>query len=327
MNDLELQRKEIPPRSKPHGNYCWQQNEMYDLVQKVVGPNALAVYVNLTRKAYGYEATLKYTLRELAADMGQSHAKVGRELRVLRHINVVRLKVTGGKRPSEWELTDLRELAKCWGATHNRRTGSFELSQRSMGRLKDDVNRLRRELQGKAGKMRGVGLGASPPSSHSERDTSVSPERHQCYARETQTGSHLLIENRRQENSLSPTPFHIAESRKNEDIPDERRTEMSLKLACDLFCGVMGEFKNHLVNPSRPKLSHLDDGYEDWRRFGFESLGVVDVSKSGDSVRLVLCASDKSAAEAGLEKYRRTFDSSMRHWFGREVRLEWQSVS
>jgi hypothetical protein len=33
---------------------------------------------------------------------------------------------------------------------------------------------------------------------------------------------------------------------------------------------------------------YLNDGYDDWLRFGFENLGVVDVSESAGSVRLVL---------------------------------------
>jgi hypothetical protein len=183
MAEPEWKDKVLPARGKPNGNFCWQQNEMYDLVQKVVGPTALAVYVNLTRKAYGYDAKLKCALRELAADMGQSHATVGRELTVLKHVNVVRLKVAGGNRPSEWELTDLRELARCWGATYNRRTSSFELSQQLTERLKDEVDRLRRELQGKAGKTRRVAwtcqfrpISRETLASH-QRDISVTPER------------------------------------------------------------------------------------------------------------------------------------------------------
>jgi hypothetical protein len=326
MTEHEWKREMIPARSKPNGHYCWQQNEMYDLVQKIVGPTAFAVYANLTRKAYGYDPRLKFALRGLAADMGQSHATVGRELTVLKRLNVVRLKVAGGNRPSEWELTDLRELVKCWGATYNKRTGSCELDQLSTECLRDQVDRLRRDLQGKTDKTRSVSLSDSIPSPNFERDASVSPERQQCYSRETQTGSHHLIENRRQENNLSPTPFHVGELSKSKDFPDERRIEMSLKRACDLFCGVMNEMKDHLVVAGRPQLAHLEDSYEDWRRFRFESLGVVEASESDDSVRLVLCASDTAAAQLGLAKYRKTWHSSLVRWFGCKVDVQWQSV-
>jgi DNA-binding transcriptional ArsR family regulator len=320
MTEPECKGNVIPSRGKPNGHFCWQQNEMCDLVQKVVGPTALAVYANLTRRAYGSNA-IKCTVRELAAAMGQSHATVSRELTVLKYIEVVRVKVAGGNRPSEWELTDLRELAKLWGATYNRRTCFFELSQRSIEYLKKKVDRLRIELQGKAGKSRRIASSASIPSPKSERDTSVSPERQQRYSRGTQTVLHL-IENRKQENDLSPTPFHVGEFRKDKELPDEGGTCV---IARDLFFGVMDDLKEHLVNPGRPRFAHLDDGYEDWLRFGFGSLDVV-AARGGDDgiVRLVLCSSDPSSAQAGLSKYRKAWDRSARFWFGCEVVVEWQ---
>ncbi len=90
MTEAEGKGPEIPARGKPIGNFCWQQNEVYDLFQKVVGPLAFAVYANLTRKAYGYDATLECALRELAEDMGISHATVGRELAVSCPLGLVR---------------------------------------------------------------------------------------------------------------------------------------------------------------------------------------------------------------------------------------------
>jgi hypothetical protein len=89
----------------------------------------------------------------------------------------------------------------------------------------------------------------------------------------------------------------------------------------------MADMKRHLVNPGRPRLSHLEDGYEDWQRFGFENIGVVKVTESGRCFRLVLSASDSLAAQDGLTKYRMTWNSTVRCWFfGREVQVEWQSV-
>ena len=85
--------------------------------------------------------------------------------------------------------------------------------------------------------------------------------------------------------------------------------------------------KDHLVNPSRPQLPHLQDGYEDWQRFGFESLGLVAVRETADAVRLVLCGLDPERAEAGLAKYRATWDAAVRHWFPCKVEIEWEPIS
>jgi hypothetical protein len=339
MTESGSQGLSISVRGRPTENFCWQQNELYDLMQKIVGPTAFAVYANLTRRAYGCNGWLKCSLRSIAGDMGVSHATVGRELEVLKYLNLIRLRAAGGNRQTEWELMDLKQLAKLWGATYNKQKASFELSWQTTDRLRAEVELLRKELQGKIKKMpppptpenlsfqSTVNTRAYVPVGDSRRDANVSPERHERHARETQTCSQQIKENRRQENNLSPTPFHVVELRKSKDVPDERKNEMSLKRARDLFCGVMDDLKDHLVDSCRPQLSHLGDGYEDWVRFGFENLGVVDVSESAGSVRLVLCASDKSAAEVGLEKYRTTLESRVRYWFGREVRLYWQSVA
>jgi hypothetical protein len=137
-----------------------------------------------------------------------------------------------------------------------------------------------------------------------------------------------IKENRKQENkNLSPTPFPLAESLaelwKGKNVPDERKAELSLKRARDLFCGVMANLKDHLVNHDRPRLPHLEDGYKDWRRFGFDSLGVMDAIEAQGRVRLVLCASDAAAAQTGLVKYRKTWDAATLRWFGCEVEIVW----
>jgi DNA-binding transcriptional ArsR family regulator len=206
MTEPERNGKVILARGRPNGNFCWQQNEIYDLFQKIVGPTALAVYANLTRKAYGGDPNLKCTLRELAAYMGQSRATVGRELKVLEHLGVIRLKVSGGSRPTAFELTNLTELGRGWGAIYDKRTSSFELPRQSTECLMAQVDQLRRELQGKAGRVRSAILSPSISAPTSERDTIVPPERHQCHTGETQTGSHPLMENRRRENN-HPLPL------------------------------------------------------------------------------------------------------------------------
>ena len=333
MNKHERLDLGLPARGRPRGNFCWQQNEFYDLFQPVVSATCSVVYAQLTRRAF--ESKFRCSARALAEKTCLSHAAVWRAFTVLECLGLLRVTGRGGNRASEITLVDLEALAKALGASRDRRTGEYAFSQRTRELLLEKATAIERRLQGKKNvsqgrqqtstslSSEGVPLISSIPS---ERDASGTPERQERLVRETQTGPHLFKENGRQENDLSPTPFHVGQLSKSKDFPDERRIELSLKRACDLFCGVMNEMKDHLVDPGRPQLGHLDDGYEDWRRFRFESLGVVEASEFYDSVRLVLCASDTAAAQLGLAKYRKTWNSSLVRWFGCEVDVQWQSL-
>lgn len=68
------------------------------------------------------------------------------------------------------------------------------------------------------------------------------------------------------------------------------------------------------------------DGYEDWQRFGFDSLAVEAARKHDGELVLVLSASNPEVAKQGLEKYRKTWEASTRQCFGCTVRVEWQAV-
>jgi DNA-binding transcriptional ArsR family regulator len=268
--------------------------------------------------------------------MGVSHATVGRELEVLKYLYLIRLRAAGGNRQTEWELMDLKQLAKQWGATYNKQKATFELSCQTTDRLRAEVERLRKELQGKIKKMSpptrenlsfqsAVTTRACVPAGDSRRDANVSPEKHERHAGETQTLSQQIKENIRQENNLSPTPFRSEDLTNCKGVFDEREVSTLLNRAQVLFAAAIENLKDHLVDSGRPRLSHLEDGYENWRRFRFDSLGVIGVSKTNDSFRLTLCASDAALAQAGLEKYRKTWEASMRRWFEREVHIEFQT--
>jgi hypothetical protein len=92
------------------------------------------------------------------------------------------------------------------------------------------------------------------------------------------------------------------------------------------FSGAIDTFKNHLVNPGRPRFSHTADGYSDWRRYGFESLAVEAVRERDGVIELVLSATDPEAALAGIEKYCPTWQASIHAAFGRELRIRWARV-
>jgi DNA-binding transcriptional ArsR family regulator len=72
----------IPTRGKPHGDFAWQDNELYEVFQPLIGPHAVSVYATLTRRAYPGQK-IRYSVRDLAAKTGQSPATVSRSLEIL----------------------------------------------------------------------------------------------------------------------------------------------------------------------------------------------------------------------------------------------------
>ena len=208
---------EIPARGRPRGNFCWQQNELYDLFQPIIGATAHLIYTHLTRKAF--DAKFRCSVRELARRTGLSHSTVSRALAVLESVGLLRVRAGGGNRASEIELVDLESLARRLGATHNKRTGMFGFPEETVDHLRAVVAKTQQKLQGKrkdVNAIQTIGEGSTDrqsldegggPSffSLSERDTSVLPERHQGCTRETQTGSQQI--KRKQNTRKQPIPY------------------------------------------------------------------------------------------------------------------------
>jgi hypothetical protein len=96
-----------------------------------------------------------------------------------------------------------------------------------------------------------------------------------------------------------------------------------LEGAAVLFASVIDELHDHLVNPDKPRLSHLEDGHDDWVRYSFNDIGLVSATRREGIVELVLSAVDPNAAIAGLRKYAKQWDELTREWFGCEVRVQW----
>lgn len=337
MTEAELKRPPVLPRGKPSG-FCFQENELYRVFQPLIGSTAVALYCNLSLCVFGYDARFTFSRSSLATLSRMSRATVARELSVLAHLGMVTIRACGGNLQSEGELSNLRQLAESMGAVPGKRTRWLALPPETAKNLKAEVIELRRRLQGKEKKVATgptqvgspaqlqVEVSSSASMPDSKRDASVSPEGHQPHTRETQAEVQQIKENRRQENALSLTPFRSGDLWKSKDVSDENKAASSLKCARDLFCGAMNELKHHLVDPSRPHLAHLGDGYEDWQRFGFESLGAVKATQAHDSIRLLLCASDPAVAKTGLTKYCRTWAAIALRWFGCTVTIEWQST-
>ena len=139
---------EVKLRDKRRPGHCWQDNELYDVFQPIVGTQAVSVYVNLTRDCYG-ETVVNYTLRKLAETMGVSRAAVWRNLAVLQSVGVLRLVKAKGSGHSSCELCDLKDAAEALGGVYSSRRSSFVLSTEKITELRARVAAVRESMQGK----------------------------------------------------------------------------------------------------------------------------------------------------------------------------------
>ncbi len=107
----------------------------------------------------------------------------------------------------------------------------------------------------------------------SQRNARVSLTTRQSSTRETQTGNHLLKEERI-ERSPSPTPSHDGEAQKNKDSPDEEEPDPLLRWARIKITGVMKDMVSHLLDTSKPQKRRFANGFGEWEKFGLNSLAV-----------------------------------------------------
>lgn len=137
----------VKVRDKRRPGHCWQDNELYDAWQPIVGPHAVNVYVNLTRDAYA--STIEYSVRKLADATGISKSAVWRNLKVMEHVGMLRLETGAGSAGSVCELLDLKEAAEKLGAVYNRQRASFLFTDMAVARLRAGVTEMRRRMQEK----------------------------------------------------------------------------------------------------------------------------------------------------------------------------------
>jgi DNA-binding MarR family transcriptional regulator len=145
MEDIKLRDKRKP-------GHCWQDNELYDAFQPIVGPHAVLVYVHLTRESYS--ATVSYSLRKLADATGISRSAVWRNLAVLEYVGILRLQRGEGSAQSTCVLLDLKEAAERLGAVYNRKRSSYVFTDVAIAKLRAEVTALRKRLhQSKANEI------------------------------------------------------------------------------------------------------------------------------------------------------------------------------
>jgi hypothetical protein len=328
MNEAASDYAEIPPRGEPTPPFCWVGNEVFDVWLPIMGADCLTLYALFARRVY-FDPKLKHTVRELAEATEIGITTVSRCLKILEYLRLVKLTRFGGSKDSECELKDSWFAANRLGVTYDSGTHSYSLPPQVAQRLISEVKAIREKQQGKMPQSTPRGAPRTcgkPPLRVSQRNASVSPAIRQRAARETQTGTHLIREEGRTEEVLSPTPSHDGEAQKAKDSPDEDEPDPLLRWARIKFTGVMKDMGNHLLDSSRPPVPHLANGFAEWERFGFDSLAVEAAAWRGEVLVLVLSASDPAAARRGLDKYRKKWEASLHKWYKCEVNVELQQA-
>ncbi len=196
-------------RDRRRPGHCWQDNELYDAFQPIIGPHAVLVYVHLTRDCY--TGKVDYSIRDLADATGLSRMGVWRNLLVLEHVGILRLQKGRGSAASSCELLDLKDAAERLGGVYNRRQASFVFTDSLTAKLRLEVTELRKNMQKKPAKDDSVCVPQSDANVRKsvvvpirESDTSVTLEGDLCHS---DGGSHQYSEQDTILNTNpSPTP-------------------------------------------------------------------------------------------------------------------------
>jgi hypothetical protein len=225
---------------------------------------------------------------------------------------------------------DLKELCRHLGGARKKQAASYILPESTFEQMRARIQLLRIEQSGKGGTKREQGRqskarkgGGNLFPAVSQRNTSVPQVKHHCFARETQAPPHLLPQNTKHANCPTPNPpTHDGEAQKSKNDPDREEPDGLLRDVRALFTGVMKDLGNHLLDTSKPPNPRFKNGGQEWEDFAFGSLAVKAAERRGAVLALTLSTSNPAAARAGLVKYRRTWEPSLRRWYVCEVTWE-----
>ena len=157
MNDAN----QVRVRDKRKPGHCWQDNELYDTFQPVIGAPVTNVYANMTRWAYGAE--VKMGLREIASESGVSRSTAQRAVLAMQAMGMIRIRRGSGVKAASYDLLDLKEAAIAHGADWHPQRNSYVLSAGKITHLRKVVNKA-------------VGAAAVSIASVPHRDASVPRE-------------------------------------------------------------------------------------------------------------------------------------------------------
>ena len=316
---------EVRVRDKRQPGYCWQDNELIDVFQPIVGAIGVAVYVNLTRAAYG-ESRVTYTVRKLADTMGPGTGRtsVWRSLRVLEHVGVLRLIKGKGSGESICELCNLKDAAEALGAVYNSRRTSFALPEERIAAERAKVEALLRATQGKK-PVKAVpdcvpqrdtnneGKFAAPEA---PRDTSGS-KRDACVPLCAAPSNECEKEERKE---IPPTPQGGVEEkpaaprRQATPIDAAAFSRFRLKLKQEL-CDAMPLGKQQHMPALVPGADDFDSCFRDWWFVASKPPG------PGEPQLVETDSPDAELTRRGLEKYRQRVEPLMVRHFGAIVQV------
>lgn len=127
----------IGKRNKRNPGHCWQDNELYDVFQRVIGALAAHVFAQMTRWCYGHE--VRMGLRELADEAGVSRSTAHRATLAMQAMGMIRIREGRGRGSASYELLDLKEAARALGARWEPGRASFVLTASQVRALKKRV--------------------------------------------------------------------------------------------------------------------------------------------------------------------------------------------
>jgi hypothetical protein len=139
-------------RNERKACHFWVDNEVADCYQPIVGADAIWVYCRIARNAHGAwivspkrRGDTRVSLREMAEWCGKSVDTVWRCLQVLEHVGLLHA-VHGAKSKGRYALADVKDLVTREGGFYDRELGSFQLPEKRIAELTQQVRELRLKL-------------------------------------------------------------------------------------------------------------------------------------------------------------------------------------
>jgi hypothetical protein len=324
LSDMEgKDLQEIRVRDNRPSRFCWQDNELYDVFQPIIGSHAMVVYANLSRLAWG-QPKIEIGVRKLATLTGQGEATVWRNVEVLAFLGVLRIEKGKGSAPSVFELCDLKDAAEALGATYHRHRASHVLSESRITELSTAVAALRKKLQGKndkpAGEVcvshRNAADEANLAAPDSQRNASVSLR----VASVSFDGAPSNVNKKEEQKSPTPTPPQGGVDGK----PVAARLEA---ISPDSFSLLRQQLKKELLGEiplgKQQHMPKIVQGIEDFEAC-FDNWWLCRCEQP-DGARMPLVVTDSPRPDltmAGLEKYRKRMERLMTKYFGGLVEIQ-----
>jgi hypothetical protein len=138
VNDTGAART-VRVRGKRKPGHCWQDNELYDVFQPVIGATATHIFAAMTRWAFGHRVEMG--VREIAVESGTSRSAVQRATLAMERLGMLRIDRRRGSEPSAYDLLDLKESSIALGAEWSPQRASHVLPPTRVRELREELQR------------------------------------------------------------------------------------------------------------------------------------------------------------------------------------------